>query len=65
MIVSQDLIEHKITVLIELSGHGVASTIPPNLFLLSWIQMLHFSGFDQFVTEQVQLIGQHLTSDLA
>jgi hypothetical protein len=33
MIVSQDLIEHKITVLIELSGHG--SIIPPNLFLLS------------------------------
>lgn len=35
MIVSQDLIEHKITVLIELSGHGVGSMIPPNLFLLS------------------------------
>lgn len=53
MIVSQDLIEHKITVLIELSGHGVGSMIPPNLFLLSWIQMLHFSGFDQIATEQV------------
>jgi hypothetical protein len=51
MIVGQELIEHKITVLIELSGHG--SMVPPNLFLMSWIQMLHFSGFDQIATEQV------------
>jgi hypothetical protein len=35
MIVSQDLIEQKFTVLTELSGHGVGSMIPLNLFLLS------------------------------